>query len=137
MFSVKHEVLKYIISRTVFLDTLEQSCLKLCLVLSSWWFPLTSNCCLPTISPEYHSHPVAASDRDLCRPAGVFLTMLRRLLFILGPAVLPSQEKTQITHRIGEIRLLHYKLECFCAYKLTVCVLVFLHFWQFPEAFRI
>lgn len=58
-------------------------------------------------SPEYHSDPVGASDRDLFHPAGVFRPMLFCLHFIPGSALLPSQEETQKLWQSGER---HYKL---------------------------
>lgn len=43
--------------------------------------------------PEYHSHPVGASDRDLCHSDGVFRPVFCSVRRLLGSALLPKQEE--------------------------------------------
>lgn len=81
----RSEVLCHII-HTAALILWRCPCLRSCSLWSSWWRPLTL---LLHPSPEYHSDPLGASDRDLCHPDGVLCPVLCCLRFIPGSALLP------------------------------------------------
>ncbi len=96
--SEKNKVLYDNITHTVSLIMWSCSCLRLCSLCR--WLPLTP---LPHPSPEYHSDPLGASDRDLCHPDCIFLPLLCCLRFIPGSALLPKKEKNQRLRQSGEI----------------------------------